>query len=316
MARTGLIYDDVYLGHDTGSHPENAARVKDTYEHLESTGLLDKVIRLKPRPATEEEILLVHTKQYYDHLRSLPSDATLNLDADTVFGPGSLDAALHAAGAVTSAVDALREGRCSRVFCLVRPPGHHARPGRAMGFCILNNIAIGAAYVTRGCGLGKAAIIDFDVHHGNGTQEMFYEDGSVLYASIHSWPFYPGTGAEGESGAGAGTGKTLNFPLPAGAGEDAYRRVLAERIMPALRAHKPWVILISAGFDAHRADPIGNMALETGAFGRITTDIVEAAIEICDGRVVSALEGGYDRSALAASVDAHIGALLDSAGGV
>jgi acetoin utilization deacetylase AcuC-like enzyme len=311
MAQTGLIYDDVYLGHDTGSHPENAARVRRTYEHLESTGLLDRVLRLKPRPATEEEILLVHTKEYYDHLRSLPRDATVNLDPDTVFGPGSLDAAVYAAGAVTSAVDALREKRCSRVFCLVRPPGHHARPGRAMGFCILNNIAIGAAYAVRTCGLGRAAIIDFDVHHGNGTQEMFYEDESVLYASIHAWPFYPGTGTDGEDGRGAATGKTLNCPLQAGAGEDIYRRVLTERILPSVRAHRPWVILISAGFDAHRADPIGNMALETESFGRITTDITEAAIEVCDGRIISALEGGYDRAALAASVEAHIGALLD-----
>jgi acetoin utilization deacetylase AcuC-like enzyme len=311
MAQTGFVYDAVYLGHDTGSHPERAARVRDTYEHLESTGLLDRVIRLEPRPATEEEILLVHTREYYDYLRSLPRDATVNLDPDTLFGPGSLDAALYAAGAVTSAVDAVREARCNRAFCLVRPPGHHARPGRAMGFCILNNIAIGAAYAVRTCGLGRAAIIDFDVHHGNGTQEMFYEDESVLYTSIHAWPFYPGTGTDDEIGMGAGTGKTLNCPLEPGAGEDTYRRVLTERILPSVRAHKPWAILVSAGFDAHRADPIGSMALETESFGRITKDITEAAIDVCDGRVISALEGGYDRIALAASVEAHIGALLD-----
>jgi acetoin utilization deacetylase AcuC-like enzyme len=311
MSQTGLVFDEVYLRHETGSHPENAARVKYTYEHLAATGLLDRLTELKPRPAADEEILLVHTRQYYEYLRSLPHDATLALDPDTVFSPGSLDAALHAAGAVTSAVDILREEKCNRVFCLVRPPGHHALPGRAMGFCIFNNVAIGAAYVSHSCKLGKAAIIDFDVHHGNGTQEIFYDDDRILYASMHSWPFYPGSGTGREDGNGAGKGKTLNLPLQAGSGEDTYRRALTEQILPTVRAHEPWVIFISAGFDAHRADPIGNMNLETDSYSRLTADIKETALDICGGRVISALEGGYDRSALAHSVQVHIEALLD-----
>jgi acetoin utilization deacetylase AcuC-like enzyme len=311
MAETGLIYDDVYLKHETGTHPENAGRVEHTYDHLAAVGLLDKLAALRPRPATDEEILLVHTEEYYGYIRSLPAGVTLHLDPDTLFGPGSLDAALYAAGAVTSAVDALREERCSRVFCLVRPPGHHALPDRSMGFCIFNNVAIGAAYASRKCGLGKVAIIDFDVHHGNGTQEIFYDDADVLYASIHSWPFYPGTGSSDQEGSGDARGTTLNMPFRAGSGEEAYRSALKDRILPSVRAHRPWAIFISAGFDAHRADPIGNMDLESDSYRRLTDDIKAAALDVCDGRIISSLEGGYNLAALAQSVQAHIEGLIN-----
>jgi acetoin utilization deacetylase AcuC-like enzyme len=311
MSVTGLVYDGVFLKHETGGHPENPGRLRHAYDHLVSAGFLDRLSLLEPRAATEEEILLVHTPEYYAYLRSLPDDVTLNLDPDTIFGPGSLEAAVFAAGAVTSAVDAVIEGKCRRVFCLVRPPGHHARPGRAMGFCILNNIAIGAAYASRARKAGKIAIIDFDVHHGNGTEEMFYQDPDVFYGSIHAWPFYPGSGAASDSGGEAGMGTTVNVPLPAGSGEEAYLRALRERILPGVVSHKPWAIFISAGFDAHRDDPIGNMRLETESFRKITADIRQAADDICEGRIISSLEGGYAREALAASVESHLDALLD-----
>jgi acetoin utilization deacetylase AcuC-like enzyme len=305
-----LIYGDVFLKHETGPHSENKRRVRAVYDYLKSTPLFKDLIQLAPRPAAAEQILLVHTKAYYDALRGLPTDEVCYLDPDTIFGPGSMEAALNAAGAVTLAVDRIKSGAIDSAFCLVRPPGHHARPGRAMGFCIFNNIAIGAAYATRVCGFERAAIVDFDVHHGNGTQEAFYADGRVLFASLHQWPFYPGTGVPNESGAGKGKGRIINAPLPARSGEAEYVDALERWVLPAVSAHKPGIVFVSAGFDAHDADPIGGMCLETESFGRLTRAIVKVASEACQGRVVSALEGGYNLEALARSAHAHIGALF------
>jgi len=311
VRRVALIYGNVFLKHETGAHSENRRRVISVYEYLESKPLFNNLIQLGPRAARAEDILLVHTKAYYDALCRLPRDEFCYLDADTIFGPGSLEAALNAAGAVTLAVDKIKSNAIDSAFCLVRPPGHHARPGRAMGFCIFNNIAIGAAYATRVCGFERAAIIDLDVHHGNGTQEAFYEDGNVLFASLHQWPFYPGTGLPNESGAGKGSGKTINAPLAARSGEAEYMEALRERILPAVSAHRPSIIFVSAGFDAHEADPIGGMSLDTESYGRLTRTIVQVASKTCDGRIISALEGGYNLDALAASVHAHIEALLE-----
>ena len=306
-----LLYDDVFLKHDTGSHPENASRVMDTYKHLMASPVFEDLVLTRPRPASAQEVLLVHSKQYYEHIRDMPVTHQVALDPDTIFGPGSLDAALSAAGAVVQAVDDINGRLYDRAFCLIRPPGHHALPQRAMGFCILNNIAIGAAYATRMCGFERAAIVDLDVHHGNGTQEIFYDSGDVLYCSVHQWPFYPGLGSPREMGRGPGEGRTVNVPLPAGSGEDEYLQAVTDRILPEIRAHKPSIIFISAGFDTHREDPIGGMNLATDSFRSLTQLVTGVATEMCEGRIISALEGGYNTSALAASITAHIQALLE-----
>jgi len=310
VARTALIYDEVFLKHDTGGHPENKSRVEFTYDYLRSRPIFKKLIKMGPRRAKEEEICLVHSKAYYDHIKTLPARASMHLDPDTMFGPGSFEAALSAAGAVASAVEKVSSGALDSAFCLVRPPGHHARPGRAMGFCIFNNIAIGAAFARRTCGLERAAIIDFDVHHGNGTQEIFYPDDTVLYASLHQWPFYPGTGSPGERGSGRGEGKTVNAPLSRMTDERTYMQALRERILPAVREHRPSIILISAGFDAHEADLIGGLRLTTESYRTMTEAIKQVALEVCGGKMVSALEGGYNLEALAASVEAHLEVLV------
>ena len=312
MKKVALIYGTVFLKHDTGGHSENKRRVSETYKFLKTRPVFSKLIGVAPRAARREDILLVHDKAYFDALASFPDDEVAYLDPDTIFGPGSLEAALNAAGSLTLSVDKIKAGEIDSAFCLVRPPGHHARPGRAMGFCIFNNVAIGAAYATRVCGFERAAIVDFDVHHGNGTEEMFYEDGRVLYASVHQWPFYPGSGTPNEKGEGPGKGKTVNVPLLARSGEKEYMRALKEIILPAVRDHKPSIVFISAGFDAHEADPIGGMSLETASFARITGAIKEVAAEVCEGRIVSSLEGGYNLAALAASVSAHLEALTNT----
>jgi acetoin utilization deacetylase AcuC-like enzyme len=311
LARVALIYSDVFLKHETGGHVENKDRASSTYRYLKSKPLFKNLIEMGPRPAEEKEIRLAHSKAYYDHILSLPRDHACYLDPDTIFGPGSLEAALSAAGAVMLAVEKIRDKAIDSAFCLVRPPGHHARPERAMGFCIFNNIAIGAAFATRMCNFERAAIIDFDVHHGNGTQEIFYDDGNVLYCSLHRWPFYPGTGVFNETGEGEGKGKTVNVPLPAYSGEKEYMKGLRDKVLPALRDHRPSIIFISAGFDAHEADPLGGMRLTTDSYRNMTEAIAEAASEACNGRIVSALEGGYNLHALAASVYAHVEALWD-----
>jgi acetoin utilization deacetylase AcuC-like enzyme len=310
MSRTALIYDEVFLKHDTGNHPENAGRVRHAYAALRDSPFFPDLELLSPPPADPEALGLVHSQEYLDAIRRLPPDRVTFLDPDTVFGPGSLEAATVAAGAAVAAVDGIASGGFSRAFCLVRPPGHHALRGRSMGFCIFNNVAIGAAYASRKCGFGPVAIIDFDVHHGNGTQEIFFEDGEVLYCSIHRLPFYPGTGSAGEIGIGSGRGKTLNVPLPAGSGEADYMAALGDVVMPAIESHRPFMLFLSAGFDAHRADPIGGMDLGADSYGRITATVIKTAEEYCDGRVVSVLEGGYNLEALAESIQAHIEAMI------
>ena len=309
MAQTALLYDEVFLAHQTGAHVENGERVTRAYETLSATPLMKRLLRLKPVKASRENLLLIHDEEYVDFLSALPPDEYAALDPDTVFGPGSLEAAYYAAGAVTAGVEAVTDGACDSAFCMIRPPGHHALRGRAMGFCIFNNIAIGAAFALKRCGHERVAIIDFDVHHGNGTQAAFYEDGRVLFVSLHQYPFYPGTGAADETGSGKGANKTLNIPLPGGSTEEAYLQALAEIVVPAACDHGPSLVLISAGFDAHAADPIGGMRLRTESFAAMTRVIRGIADECCSGRVVSVLEGGYNFDALSASILAHLEAL-------
>jgi len=253
----------------------------------------------------------VHAPGYREALhRAVPPQGIRYLDADTGLSPGSWPAALTAAGGMLSAVDAVMSGRVTNAFCAVRPPGHHAESGRGMGFCLFNNVAIAARYLQRHHNIGKVAIVDWDVHHGNGTQEIFYGDPTVLYVSTHQHPLYPGTGSEAETGKEAGKGFTLNFPMPAGRDDDDYAAVFVKSIIPALKVFGPDFILISAGFDAHRDDPLAGMNVTEAGFGEFTRLVRQVADLSAHGRIVSCLEGGYNLPALARSVQFHLTALL------
>jgi acetoin utilization deacetylase AcuC-like enzyme len=253
---------------------------------------------MEPRRVTDDELLQVHDADYLTLLRETAGRAVA-LDPDTFTSPESYEVARLAAGAAAGAVDAVLEGEPgTRAFALVRPPGHHAERARAMGFCLFNNIAVAAAHA-RSRGLARVAIVDYDVHHGNGTQHSFYADPNVLFISSHQFPYYPGTGAASETGTGAGKGFTVNLPLAAGATDADYERVFADVAMPVLRQFDPDLVLISAGFDAHADDPLGGMRLTAAAFVRMTAAVVAVADQCCDGRVVALTEGGYDLKALA-----------------
>jgi len=260
---------------------------------------------IEPRSATDEDLLRVHTAEHVDAIVATRGRATM-IDEDTFTSPDSDDIARLAAGAVLTGVDRALDGPAgSRALVLVRPPGHHAEADRAMGFCLYSNIAVGAAYArSRGC--ARVAIVDYDVHHGNGTQWIFYEDPTVLFVSSHQYPFYPGTGARSEKGRGAGLGYTLNIPLDAGAKDDEIERQYADQVIPAVRAFKPDLLMVSAGFDAHEMDPLGQLRMTSEGFGRLTKALVDLANEVCSGRVVLATEGGYDLEALSASLEAVI----------
>ena len=265
-----------------------------------------------PRPATTEELARVHDREYIGLIREAAGRAVA-LDADTFTSPDTYEVALLAAGAAVSAVDHVLAGPAgSRALAMVRPPGHHAERNRAMGFCLFNNIAVAAAHA-RSRGLSRVAIVDYDVHHGNGTQWSFYEDPSVLFISSHQYPFYPGTGAAGDIGKGAGAGFTVNFPIEAGATDADYERIYAAAAAPILRQFKPELILISAGFDAHVDDPLGGMRVTAPQFGRLTSLLALVADECCNGRLVAVTEGGYDLRGLAASLRTAIGALAGDA---
>jgi acetoin utilization deacetylase AcuC-like enzyme len=260
---------------------------------------------LEPRPATDADLERVHARELIDAIVATRGRATM-IDEDTYTSPESEEIARLAAGAVLVGVDHALDGpEKSRALVLVRPPGHHAEADRAMGFCLYNNIAVGAAYArSRGC--GRVAIVDYDVHHGNGTQWIFYEDPTVLFVSSHQYPFYPGTGASSEKGRGPGSGFTLNIPLAAGTKDDEIERKYAEQVMPALRNFKPDLLMISAGFDAHELDPLGQLRMTTEGFGRLTKALIAEADALCHGRAVLVTEGGYDLTAVSQSLAAVI----------
>ena len=307
----GLVYHPDYLKHETGhGHPERPQRLTWILKGLEKANLLERVRRLTPAPAGLDAVQLVHLPQYVAWLRERAAAAPTALDPDTIISPASFDVALLAVGGVTQAIDAVCTGELRRALVLPRPPGHHASATRAMGFCLLNNVAIGARYAQRRHGLARIAILDWDVHHGNGTQDIFYDDGSVFYCSTHQYPYYPGSGAAQESGAGAGQGTTLNCPLPAGSGDAEYLDVFDRVVVPRLQAFRPELLLISAGFDGHRDDPLAAMHLTEAGYAAMTERAVALASGCCGGRIVSVLEGGYHPRALPASVAAHLRALL------
>lgn len=308
--KTGLVYDPVYLKHDTGGHPENSRRLEAIIAHLEQTGLKPRLIPIRPRPATIKELTLVHDESHVAHVKKLAEQGGGWLDADTVVSSGSYEAALYAAGGAMEAVAAVMGGEVGNAFALVRPPGHHATPRGAMGFCLFNNVAIAARYALETFALGRILIIDFDVHHGNGTQEAFYDDPRVFYISTHQYPYYPGTGQTEETGRGDGAGTTINIPLPAGCGDTEYEQVFTQIIAPAARRFSPQLILVSAGYDAHWRDELAMMWVTVTGFARMAETITGLAGELCRERLVLCLEGGYDLAALAASVKATFDVLL------
>jgi acetoin utilization deacetylase AcuC-like enzyme len=303
--KIGIVYDPAYLKHDTGpEHPETAARLLVIEEAIKSIG--DCGVKIPARPATRDELLLVHTPEYVDHILNLQINERVTLEMDTVASKDTPDAALKAVGGVLAAVDCAIEGNLSRAFCAVRPPGHHAEPEKAMGFCIFNNVAIGAAYALQKYFLNRIAIVDWDLHHGNGTQDAFYKSDQVLYISLHQSPFYPGTGTVDEIGTGPGAGFTINIPMVAGCSDQDFREAFAEIVIPALRNYKPEMLFISAGFDSHQDDPLGSLYLTSPYFGEMTRNLVEIAEEFCYGRLISVLEGGYGRKVLKESVEYHL----------
>jgi acetoin utilization deacetylase AcuC-like enzyme len=309
---TGIYYHDLFGRHLEGyGHVESPARYRTVMERLRDCPLTGSLEFVEALPAEREAITAVHDAEYVGGILSLEVDEAVVLDwGDTVATPETPRAALHAAGAAVQAARDILEGRFTSAFCPVRPPGHHAERDRAMGFCLFNNIAIAAKWLTGEAGLGRVAIIDWDVHHGNGTERIFLDDPGVLYVSLHQYPHYPGTGHHNMTGTGDGTGYTLNIPLGAGADDGLYREEFERRVLPALDRFEPEMILISAGFDAHADDPLSGAFLSTGMFGEMTGMLTKSAGKHCGGRILSLLEGGYDLDALADSVEAHVGALV------
>jgi acetoin utilization deacetylase AcuC-like enzyme len=307
---TTLLYTHpACLEHDPGDyHPESPARLRAVLDALDAPGFARLERRESPEAAFDD-IARVHPRGFVERLlAAVPAAGHVGIDADTVLSPQSGRAALRAAGAVVAAVDAVMAGEADNAFCAVRPPGHHAEPGRAMGFCLFNNVAIGALRARAVHGLARVAVIDFDVHHGNGTQARFADDASLFYASTHQFPLYPGTGAARETGVG----NIVNVPLPPMAGSRQFQLAFSREILPALDVFRPEMVLISAGFDAHRSDPLAQLLLDESDYTWVTEQLVEVARRHAKGRVVSTLEGGYDLAALGSSAAAHVGVLISA----
>ncbi len=299
-----LHHPDCLLHAPPRPHPEKPERVEAVRRRLEEAELQDRLVHEEPEPAPEELLELVHPTRYLEQLRRASRDPGVWLDPDTYAVGGTWRAVTAAAGAARRAVDAVVRGNFPCAFALVRPPGHHAGPQKAMGFCLVNHAAVAVQYARVSLGVRRVMVVDWDVHHGNGTQEIFYRDGGVLFVSLHQEGWYPGTGALEEMGEGEGEGLTVNVPLPPGVGDGGYATVFEELLLPLGDAWKPELVVVSAGFDAHHADPLGRMQLSEAGFSRLTRMLREAAGRWCGGRLALVLEGGYDLKGLAASVEA------------
>ena len=306
---TVLMADPIFREHLAGrAHPERPERYDAVIEGLARAGLLQRMRRAEARTATDDELLLCHTAEYLKTARrDVESGRPYLSTGDTDITPNSWEVAARAAGGVLNAVDAVLTGAARNAFCAVRPPGHHASASRGMGFCLFNNVAIAARHAQSRHGVGRVLIVDWDVHHGNGTQDIFYRDPSVFFFSTHQWPLYPGTGRADETGDGPGEGTTMNFPFPAGSGRSEILGAVENHLLPAAARFRPDLVLISAGFDSRAGDPLGSFTLSDEDFA----DLTRAVMGINGGRAVSVLEGGYDLDGLASSSSAHVATLLD-----
>ena len=312
MKRLGIVLDKLYFDHDNGGgHPESQERLFAIVDMLKETKLLDEVVRIQPRDATKEEITLVHEPRYFDLIQSTRGKMRVFLDADTSTCPVSFNSAIRAAGGMLSSIESTLKREVDMAFPLVRPPGHHAEKNRAMGFCLFNNVAIGAAYANKFYGIDRILIVDWDLHHGNGTQHMFYDSSQVLYFSTHQYPYYPGTGGIEEIGIGNGAGYTINVPLSPGMGDKEFIKIFFHILKPVIDQYKPQLILVSAGFDTYFDDPLGGMKVTPRGFVQMTRFLKEMADEHCDGKIILILEGGYNLDGLWESTKAVIEELLE-----
>ena len=306
--KTGLITSDTYQNHNTGDgHPEQIARVKIIIENFKRKNNKNLIWK-KPSKVSKKILQITHSEDYINFIQnSFPKKNLSFLDGDTIISPGSREATIDAVGSIISAIDGIQNKEFKNAFCAVRPPGHHAEKNKAMGFCIYNNVAVGAQYLLEKYKLQKIAIIDFDVHHGNGTQDIFYNNEKVLYISTHQYPYYPGSGAENERGK---FNNILNIPLPAGTSSEEYLNAY-ENVLKKIKAFRPEFIMFSAGFDAHKNDPLAQFELSSLDFYHLTKRTLDLSRSFCNGKVVSILEGGYDLNALQESTEMHVKALLE-----
>ena len=307
---TLLYTDPCFLDHETGSHPECAERLRRVTAHLTATGLASKCAAAPVGPVAERQLTRVHTANYVDQVQQFADQGGGRIEADTVVSGKSADVARRAAGAACDAVQKVVAGSAKRALCLVRPPGHHALRKSAMGFCLFNNVAIAARMATTDLDLDRVLIVDWDVHHGNGTQDAFWEDEQVGFLSIHRSPFYPGTGARDETGGGPGLGTTVNLPIAFGIERREYLQRFTSELNQFANQLKPQLVIISAGFDSHKLDPVGSLGLEVEDFGDLTQALIEVANEHAEGRLVSVLEGGYNVDVLPLCVAEHLSTLL------
>jgi acetoin utilization deacetylase AcuC-like enzyme len=307
MVSTAIVKDERYLRHNTGEyHPENHHRLEAIYEMLEEEGMKGKFREVVPRPATREELEMIHTSRYVDQIAATYGRDYTMLDPDTSTSSESWEVARLAVGGLLNFVDGVMKGEFKNGFALIRPPGHHAETNRGMGFCIFNNVAVAAKYALKKFNLERVLIVDWDLHHGNGTQNAFYEDPHVLYFSTHQFPYYPGSGSIGEVGKGKGTGFTVNVPLPGGQGDAEFIQIFKELLSPVAKEFSPQLILVSAGFDIYFQDPLGAMGVTPAGFYLLTEIVMEIAEVCCQGRIILTLEGGYHLVGLRDSVKATL----------
>ncbi len=311
---TQLYYDPIFLNHHTGDHPESPERLRQTVQHLTEAGLTDRCQRATWAPATLEQLSRVHRPDYLEALCDFADSGGGNIEPDTVLSPKSFQVALTASGAACDAVSRIVKSETSNALVLPRPPGHHARPDAAMGFCLINHAAVAAAAALTEHQIDRVLVVDWDVHHGNGTQDIFWESEQVAFLSIHRWPFYPGTGSRDETGSGRGLGTTCNVPLPQETPRQEYLEHFTAALERLAAQHRPQLVILSAGFDAHRSDPVGSLGLETDDFQTLTERVVDIAAVHAESRIVSILEGGYNPTALGESVAVHLRTLLQNEG--
>jgi acetoin utilization deacetylase AcuC-like enzyme len=307
---TLLYFDPRFLEHQTGSHPERPERLRAIASRLEQTGLDKTCVRLAWDPASDDRLALVHDRQYANDLAEFERGGGGHIEPDTVLHAGSVNVARLAAGAATDATQRVVRGEDTNALCLVRPPGHHALHDSAMGFCLFNNVAIAARVAVRELGLDRVLVVDWDVHHGNGTQDTFYADPNVAFFSIHRWPFYPGTGAADETGTGPALGRIVNVPVKFGTPRKEYHAAFRAALESLADQVRPQLVIISAGFDTHRQDPVGSLGLEVEDFIELTRSVMIVANQHAEGRVISVLEGGYNPGVLAECVEVHLRELL------